>query len=261
MRVLEILMGILMGIPDLLGMILFLASPVYIYHRIKLSDGIKEQGLGSKAKPSGWTSLWYFLSVFFGLSHSISIVHQFGYQTRASEAKANLGVIYAAQQAYHVKYGKYASGESTFQSLDWKPLGQNRYAYYCDQGVISSKLPTDWKPLSVEDWPFTIPPQSSPTGFVCFAAANLDNDSYLDIWMINEQKQLEQVQDDWSDGVCKDIYKPWLNLPRPVRKLRILLSYHHQVLHCAAAWILLLLFFRGFYYDKKRYDAAMAIVG
>jgi len=244
---------VLRGLPILIGIGLLFVSPIYIIYRIRIANCIKEHRLGPEAKPSGWTSLWYFLLVFISLSVSCSGFFQFNYQAMASEARTNLGAIYAAQQAYHAQYGTYASGESTFESLDWKPLGQNRYAYYCDQGVISSKLHTDWKPLSEEDWPFTIPPQSSPAGFVCFAAANLDTDSYLDIWMINEQKQLEQVQDDWSDGVCKDIYKPWSNLPWIVRQKMILLSCHRQDLYCVAAWIPLLLLCRGLYYDKKRF--------
>ncbi len=122
--------------------------------------------------------------------------------SKQSEAKHNLGAIYTAQVAYFGEYGTYASsgiidGQHTnaFQLINWEPLGQNRYAYYCDTGAIASKPESNECNLL----PHLI--TSSREGFTACAVANIDTDDFCDVWCVNDDKILRNQyagEEDWG---------------------------------------------------------------
>jgi hypothetical protein len=45
-------------------------------------------------------------------------------------------------------------------------------------------------------WPIALKPQSSKTSFTCMAVGNIDNDSDLDVWSINNAKMLINEHND-----------------------------------------------------------------
>ena len=113
-----------------------------------------------------------------------------------SEAKTNLGAIYAAQQFYYSNANTYAAGADVFQKINWKPAGMNRYAYYCNSSVIPNKIGEFKLPLPDKNWPVKERPKSSQTGFTCMAIGNIDSDDTLDVWSINDNKNLENLLND-----------------------------------------------------------------
>jgi len=117
---------------------------------------------------------------------------------KRTEAKTYLAAIYIAQQSYFSDANTYASGPDAFNLLKWESPGQNRYAYYCQGAMIPNKLSMriDYTPMPDGRWPVTTKPQSSKTGFTCMAVGNVDDDSDLDVWSINDAKILRNDQSD-----------------------------------------------------------------
>lgn len=126
---------------------------------------------------------------------------------RQSEAKTNLGAIYVAQLSYFSNANTYASGPDAFKLLQWDPVGQNRYAFYCQGTMIPGKPPKRWQfwlirnyPLpSDSNWPVALKPASSKTGFTCMAVGNIDNDETLDVWSISDGKILRNDLNDLNN--------------------------------------------------------------
>ena len=126
---------------------------------------------------------------------------QFSAKAKQSEAKTNLGAIYQAQLAYFSRTNTYAAGDQAFQILEWKPFGQNRYAYYCDSAVIPNLLGRVVILMPNKNWPVETKPASSQTGFTCMAVGNIDSDDTLDIWSINDGKILRNDLNDINNKI------------------------------------------------------------
>jgi type II secretory pathway pseudopilin PulG len=128
-------------------------------------------------------------------------------QSKDAEAKTNLGAIYTQQIEYRDGNGKFARsapGKSVFELIDWEPQGQNRYRYYCDQDMIINMQGGNSRMFPEPDnWPFSIRPETSDSGFTCLAAGNIDQDLAPDMWMINDQKLLTHLISD-GDNVIMD---------------------------------------------------------
>ena len=107
------------------------------------------------------------------------------------EAKPNLRAIYSLQLTYHSGHGVYAGGPNTFSLLQWKPDNDTKYAYSCGADFITNTM-GDSIPRSA------IPAQvgSSTTGFTCAAVGNIDDDPALDVWTIDDAKNLLNVFND-----------------------------------------------------------------
>jgi len=88
------------------------------------------------------------------------------------------------------------------------------------------------------NWPFTIKPQSSPTGFTCLAVGNIDLDSFPDVWTIDEKMELKCLLSDVGDKTNDRIYLGgppkipihWLPLYHDGKTvLNLLLLYEYQL--------------------------------
>ncbi len=116
-------------------------------------------------------------------------------QTRQSEAKANLAGIFVAENAHFGEQSRFG----TFDQIGFGVAGSgNRYAYRVGAGTTAGSdlvLPQ----MGNDPGPNTIVPsgltdQPAP-GFTATATANLDADTTIDMWHVNDLKQGLQIAD------------------------------------------------------------------
>jgi len=127
--------------------------------------------------------------VILGILAAIAIPDFMKFQAKAkqSEAKTNLGQIFTSQVAY---YGANNTYGETFDQIGWTPKGDTFYTYYLADEVISSAR-GQASPL-----PAGVKTFVENQSFLAVAAGNIDNDSTLDIWTVNEAKEIKNIQND-----------------------------------------------------------------
>jgi ankyrin repeat protein len=103
------------------------------------------------------------------------------------EVKSNLDAIATAEIGFNALHEKYGL---TFKEIEWMPEGESRYAYFLAQDVIQPKLGGSYK------LPQGIKSEIMAQGFTIIAVTNLDDDPTLDVWAINEKKELKNLSDD-----------------------------------------------------------------
>ena len=129
-----------------------------------------------------------------GILAAIAIPNFLKFQAKAkqSECKSNLGAIYTAQVAYFGEFNTYAGSgyqggsvtlSNAFQLINWEPSGQNRYRYNCDTGDIQSKPQPNTCATNLL--------ASSQIGFTSCCTANIDSDTFCDMWCLNDDKVLK----------------------------------------------------------------------
>jgi len=131
---------------------------------------------------------------------------------RNREAKMNLGAIYTAYSMYHSDYNTYPSEamitiedpvskklgitpipKDSYNCLaiaDYEPKGQTRYAYECMNRIVYPN--TQGTPI--DDCPVLT--SADKNLFIVAACGNIDGDEVLDVWTINEKKELINVIND-----------------------------------------------------------------
>jgi prepilin-type N-terminal cleavage/methylation domain-containing protein len=124
-----------------------------------------------------------------GLLASMAVV---GYQSflvkaKRSEVLANLDGLYKGETAY---FGEANSYTDNFVLIRWKPEG-NKGFYTYTVGAQYFGIP----PLFPEPGPDgtpggTIPAGASQYGFTAYGWGNVDNDPKMDVWYINDMKEL-----------------------------------------------------------------------
>jgi hypothetical protein len=110
-----------------------------------------------------------------------------------SEARKNLQSISNAMSQYHSRTSEYPAGSNAFEFIEWSALNENRYSYFCGGDVYPNVLgkPIQKKPGA--EWPFTVSPGASPTGFTCMAVGNVDGDEANDAWSIDDTGEVKWV--------------------------------------------------------------------
>jgi len=189
----------------LLALIIVISFPIHVILWLKKSSKLQQAGCKKMVR----FFLLFFHFVCVGCSLLIILIGLSGrltVQAKQSEAKTNLGAIYEAQRAYFSDHNTYAGGDQAFQILGWEPLGQTRYAYYCDSAVIPNLLGRAEIPMPNKNWPVETKPASSQTGFTCMAVGNDDIDETLDVWSINDAKIL---RNDLNDVNCPYFWERW----------------------------------------------------
>jgi hypothetical protein len=173
-----------------------LMLPVYLVYfivgRYRAAKGKRE------TRPSTIRFALFLIACALAWSIAIPNYRKFPRTSSQSEAKTNLHAISMAQLSYFSLTNTYASGADAFQLMNWEPAGKTKYAYFCGSDLISNKL--QWKlgylRTPDHDWPVDLKPASSKTGFTCMAVGNVDNDEKLDVWSINDAKNLVNEQSD-----------------------------------------------------------------
>jgi type IV pilus assembly protein PilA len=123
-----------------------------------------------RKKDKGFTLIELMIVVaIIGIIAAIAIPNFLRYQakTKQSEARTNLGTIFTAQVTYFGEEDVYAS---SIADLGWAPEGTTRYAY---------SITT-----------------ASATLFSCEARGNIDSDTQLDVWIIDNNKTLSNTSND-----------------------------------------------------------------
>lgn len=124
-----------------------------------------------------------------GLLATIAIPSFLRFQSRAkqSEAKTNLGAIFKSQKAYFAEKDTYNS----FASIGFTPSGNNRYTYSSGLDTINNLTPDGvvYPPAGVGE-------TAGPNRFLASATSNIDGDPFMDVWVINGNNALSNLNND-----------------------------------------------------------------
>lgn len=107
-------------------------------------------------------------------------------KSRRTEVKYNLEGIYKAQTSW---FGEHNTFSNSFNTIRWRPDGICQYTYYMGAEYFG-------KDLAANPDPGIIVPGSSGNTFTAKAWGNIDNDPTIDVWHINELKNLANDVDD-----------------------------------------------------------------
>jgi len=149
---------------------------VFCYHQVKKISRFSEKERKLPATTGGnkgFTLIELMIVVaIIGIIATIAIPNFLMYQakTKQTEAKTNLGIIFSAQITYFGENNTFATSTG---DLGWIPIGTTRYSY----SVIGA----------------------GPTNFTARATGNIDTDTTIDVWEINENKDLEVLTNDIFD--------------------------------------------------------------
>ncbi len=133
---------------------------------------------------------------------AISVPHYFKYLAKARQAEVvmNLASLHTAEQAYFAQHGRYTTVLFGENGLGWKPEGykgggkkENFYYTYgfnisgAQEGVhyFTGKLDTSKEDLGDSG--------ITEDGFIVKAAGNITKNK-TDVWMVNESRQIENIQ-------------------------------------------------------------------
>jgi len=156
---------------------------------------------GKRIYSKSLINLWevILLIAVFGMILWIVIPNIYRLPPKQNEAKQNLKAIYSAYQQYHSDHHTYPSlpsiqiGNTIVNCLeiaDWKPAGTIRYNYNC-MSIEAFSPATNDSPC-----PPGIVTTATKDSFTIAACGNVDNDTTVDVWTINDSKKLKNVIDD-----------------------------------------------------------------
>jgi len=143
----------------------------------------------------GLLSLMLMLSLFFAACEKEDEKKPAGpAKTKKAPAedlasKRILESVYVAQEKY---FGEHNTYSQTFRDLNWKPDSKYDYALFLPEEAVQPeqigpfKLPGGLKAFVTED------------AFTAVIAGNIDDDQTLDVWWINDSKDIRHVIDDSS---------------------------------------------------------------
>jgi type IV pilus assembly protein PilA len=140
-----------------------------------------------------------------GILAAIAIPNFLKFQAKSkqSEAKTNLKAIYTAETGYYGENNTY----NTFDRVNWAPVGTSRYAYSLgtDNGIATptpgpgtSFLIQNTSAPLYTDGSFAASPARlvGSTSFLAGAVGNIDNDTPVDEWTINDNNSLVNTAND-----------------------------------------------------------------
>jgi len=110
-------------------------------------------------------------------------------KTRRAEVKYNLEAIYKAEISW---YGEYNTFDNNFNMIRWMPAG---LIYYYTFSVGAG---TEGLPLAANPKPAAAVPFANDNGFSAYGWGNIDSDSTIDVWHVDDQKNLVNDVDDLS---------------------------------------------------------------
>ncbi len=150
---------------------------------------------GSGGGRSATCGCLFVALVFIGILAAIAIPDflQFGARAKQAEPKANLSALFTAQIQYFNQHDAYAH---TFEQLRWSPEGDTKYSYYLADDALLATNPGK----GPYDCPDQFKPYSTDESYLMIAVGNIDYDQILDVWTMDDNKNLRNVRDDLSIG-------------------------------------------------------------
>jgi type IV pilus assembly protein PilA len=110
---------------------------------------------------------------------------RFQSKTKRAEVSYNLEGIYKGEISY---FGEYNRFDNSFVTIRWIPQGSKFYYSYTVGNEVYGKSPADT--LSV------VTPGATDQAFTACGWGNIDTDNTVDVWSVNENKQLNNNVDD-----------------------------------------------------------------
>lgn len=107
-------------------------------------------------------------------------------QTRRSEVKSNLEAIYKAELSYFGEKDRYSS---SFVEIRWVPVGVAHYTYSVGTEYFGKDNNVNPKPASAT-------PAANDNSFTAYGWGNIDNDDTVDVWHIDQLRNLGNDVDD-----------------------------------------------------------------
>jgi len=103
------------------------------------------------------------------------------------EVKINLEALATAEAGYRAIANRYG----TFSEIGFSVSGEDqRYSYFLGQDVLKGGRGPDKLPDTVE------PALITQNTFAAYAIANLDDDPNLDVWRVDQTRQVVHLRDD-----------------------------------------------------------------
>lgn len=140
------------------------------------------------------------IPIFIFVAIAIPNFLTYGAKARQSEARVNLGGIFAA--ATVLKEERKTFVISNINQLDFVPIGRSRYSLWYAVNGVPTMIPSAnliKGPCDVTTPPLTVKVAASATSFTAAAKGNMDNDATCDEWSINEKKELVHTLDDMKN--------------------------------------------------------------
>ncbi|HSB73845.1 MAG TPA: prepilin-type N-terminal cleavage/methylation domain-containing protein [Candidatus Methylomirabilis sp.] len=112
---------------------------------------------------------------------------KFAAKARRSEVKINLEAIHKAELTW---YGEAKGFDNSFTSIGWRPAGTVKYF------TFSLGNGTEGVPASGNPMPSVAVPFANDNAFAAYGWGNIDTDMTIDVWHIDERKNLDNDTDD-----------------------------------------------------------------
>jgi type IV pilus assembly protein PilA len=142
-------------------------------------------------KNKGFTLIELMIVVaIIGILAAIAVPNflKFVAKTRRAEVKTNLEAIYKAELAYFGERDRYSD---SLVVIRWEPVGAANYTYTLGIDYLG-------KDNAVNPAPASVVPVANDNGFKAFGWGNIDTDSQVDVWHIDQDKALVNDEDDLS---------------------------------------------------------------
>jgi prepilin-type N-terminal cleavage/methylation domain-containing protein len=101
-------------------------------------------------------------------------------KTRASEVQSNLAAIYKAELSF---FGEMNRFSDSFVEIRWVPEGMAYYTYSVGTEYFGKDNDVNPKPASAA-------PAANDNSFAAYGWGNIDSDSVVDIWHIDQLKNM-----------------------------------------------------------------------